>query len=120
MMNPLSSILTVAALVMAPVASAQVTTLLPKHTRSVIYNYTPAETPDSTTVAALDADGEPELNMMFFDGEEMVMDNDSLYMEYDSFNPTPSPRHTSSRQSLTSSTYSSRSASRTTPSSRPA
>ena len=91
MMNPLSSILTVAALVMAPVASAQVTTLLPKHTRSVIYNYTPAETPDSTTVAALDADGEPELNMMFFDGEEMVMDNDSLYMEYDSFNPYPIP-----------------------------
>ncbi len=91
MMNPLSSILTVAALVMAPVASAQVTTLLPKHTRSVIYNYTPAETPDSTTVATLDADGEPELNMMFFDGEEMVLDNDSLYMEYDSFNPYPIP-----------------------------
>lgn len=90
-MNPLSSIFTVAALVMAPVASAQVTTLLPKHTRSVIYNYTPAETPDSTTVATLDADGEPELNMMFFDGEEMVLDNDSLYMEYDSFNPYPIP-----------------------------
>ena len=58
---------TVPALVTASVALAQVTTPLPKHTRSVIYNYTPAETPDSTTVAAPDAEGNgAELNMMFF------------------------------------------------------
>ena len=90
MMNPLSSILTVAALVMAPVASAQVTTLLPK-THALSYTTThPPRPPDSTTVAAPDADNEPELNMMFFDGEEMVMDNDSLYMGMTPSTPTPS------------------------------
>lgn len=91
-MNHLSSILTLAALTVTSAVSAQqVTTLLPRHTRSNIYNYTPVELTDSTAFPEYDGDGEPEMNMMFFDGEEMVMDNDSLYMEYDDFNPYPIP-----------------------------
>lgn len=92
-MNHLSSILTVAAIVVAPAVSAQVTTLLPQYTRSNVYNYNPDVLPDSTLIdtPAYDADGEPEMNMMFFDGEEMVMDNDSLYIEYEEFNAFPLP-----------------------------
>jgi len=88
-MKHLLSILTVAALVVAPAASARVTTLFPKHSRSIIYNYTPTELPDSTLTD--NPDEGPEMNMMFFDGEEMVMDNDSLYIENDTFNAYPLP-----------------------------
>ena len=75
--------------------SAQVTTLFPKHTRANIYNYTPVELPDSIMSDYTD-DEEPELNAMFFDGEEMVTEDedilsDSIYIEYSDFNPYPLP-----------------------------
>ncbi len=92
-MNRLSSILTVAALTMASAMSAQVNQLFTKYTRSHLYDI-PVMLPDSLaldTIAPLNGDGEPEMNMMFFDGEDMVMDHDSLYVEYDPFDPYPMP-----------------------------
>lgn len=91
-MSHLSSLLILAALIAAPTVTARVTTLLPKVTRAQIYNYTP--TPESAdSIAADSLNTDPEMNMMFFDGEEMVEDHDSLYIDfdYDSFNAYPLP-----------------------------
>lgn len=98
-MNRLASILILAALTVAPCISARVTSLFPRVTRSLIYNV-PSEAADSVLLyidkASSDPDGEaPEMNPMFFDGEEMVEDSDSMYIDYDSdeeFNPYPLPR----------------------------
>lgn len=90
-MHHLSSILTLAALAVASTAAAQVNTLFPKATRSIIYNYEPADTTLTVDSMAMESNDEPEMNMMFFDGEEMAVDHDSLYIDYDSFNPYPLP-----------------------------
>ena len=95
-MRHLSSILILAAAAASQLLSAQVqvTTLFPKYTRSHVYNYTPVELPDSLMMISPDGAEEPEMNMMFFDGEELtpdVEDNDSIYFEYDDFNAYPLP-----------------------------
>ena len=90
-MNSLSTLLTIVALGISTAAPARVNTLLPQYTRNIIYN-TPVVLPDSTAVMVIDEEEDPEMNMMFFDGEEMVSDHDSLYIEFDEFDPFPLPK----------------------------
>ncbi|MCM1051042.1 MAG: DUF3078 domain-containing protein [Paenibacillus sp.] len=83
-MNHLSSFLTLAALIAAPLTvSSQVTRLLPQVTRSIIYNYVPADTTLLDLTALPETGDEPEINLMFFDGEEMTVEHDSVYIHDD-------------------------------------
>lgn len=62
-MNHLSSLLTLAALIAAPLTvSSQVTRLLPQVTRSIIYNYVPADTTLLDLTALPEGEDEPEMN----------------------------------------------------------